>query len=326
MVVSRDRLAELSSSNALLAAALAELRDGGISNATADALVGVEVTDRELSEFLDLAAREAPPTSVFGLALSLPEYIDRRRAGHEALDYCLSHGGLSERRIADVALRMIGVTTPGAVVWCHRLLTSVIKLDNEYCHFLSRHRKVIAERCRDEMVAYLLHPNRGPAPKNVDSFDVVVGLVDDPGPFFRRWTEWVLDGLFDPGDRPGGSHASYHYQILSEHWHEPAYTPLRETTHAYLLHLLCSPKPEKRAAGFHHLATMVNESYLGAGVVVHDLLPRVEDVPADELSRLGLLHRALRATAAANANPTDERLRHDADELQYAVFEVTPGL
>lgn len=55
-----DRLSELSTSNALLGAALAELRSYRISYAIADALIGVGVTDAELSEFFDLAANAAP--------------------------------------------------------------------------------------------------------------------------------------------------------------------------------------------------------------------------------------------------------------------------
>jgi hypothetical protein len=317
---SRDRLTELSDSNALLASALAELRGGGISNATADALVGVRVTDGELSEFLDLAARDAPPASVFGLALSLPEYIDRRRAGHDALDYCLSHGNLGENRLEDVAKYMLGVTTPDAVVWCHRRLTTVIRRDNPYYYFLARHLAVVIERCHDEMIAYLLHPNRGPAPTNIDAFDLVIHAVDDPQPFFRRWEEWILDGLFDPGGRPGSSPTSLHYRILTERWGDPAYFPLRDTTHFYVLSLLRSPERERRAAGVHHLVAMIVASYLGADHVVHELLPRVHDVPADEIGRFALMRNALAALAAANAAPTDQELLDAADKLQTEVI------
>jgi hypothetical protein len=326
MGISQDRLAELCEANALLASALAELHDLGITNATADALVGAHVTDGELGEFLELAARDVPPVNLFGLALSLPEYIDRRRAGHAALDYCLSCGGLGERQIDSVAFRMIDVSTPDAVVWCHHRLTSVIRLDNEYYHFLSRHRAVIAERCRDEMVAYLLHPDRGPAPTNVDSFDLAVHLVDDPAPFFRRWQEWILDGLFDPGKRPGSSHASYHYQILSQRWEEPRYFGLRDITHTYVRHLLSSPEAEKRGAGLHHLTAMVQESYLGAGIVVQEILPHVHSVSTDEAGRLQLLRKALTASAAANAAPTDLGLRTAADKLRNEVVSVSVGL
>jgi hypothetical protein len=305
-----DRLSELSASNALLGAALTELRTTRISNATADALVRVSVTDAEFAEFLDLAARDAPPTSVFGLALSLPEYIDRRRAGHEALDYLLTHGNMRDGMIDQVASRMTGVTTPDAVVWCHQRLTTIIRRDNNYYLFLKRHITLVADRCRDEMFAYLLSPNRGPARGNVDSFDLAVRAVDDPGPFFVRWQEWIWDGLFDPDGGPGADHAGVHYQILNQRWGEPVFLGLRQTTHDYVIALLRSQ--EKRAIGTHHLASMIFQSYLGAG----DL---IQHVPVAEL----LLREALVAREAAIGNPA---LRPHADKLRYEVLSVTKTL
>jgi hypothetical protein len=324
--MAQDRLSELCGSNALLAGALEELRTTRISNATADALVGVRVSDSVFSEFLALAARDLPQSSMFGFTLSLPEYIDRRHAGHDAFDYCLAHGGLTEQQIFSVTLRMKEVTRPDAVEWFHHRHTAVLKGDNEYYHFLARHLAVIVERCHDEMVAYLLSPNRGPAPTNVDSFDLAVGVVDDPAPFFRRWREWIWDGLFDPCDRPGASYAGCHYQILSQHWHEPAYLELRETTHAYVAELLRSPDREKRELGAHHLAAMVVHRYLGADHVVHRLLARIKDLPPDETSRLNLLRSALAAVARSVAAPTDQRLKHEADKFRPEVMAVSRGL
>jgi len=303
-----DRLDELSRSNALLGVALGELRTTGISNATADALLDVEVADAELAEFLDLAARDAPQTSVFGLALSLPEYIDRRRVGHDALDYLLTEGNLDKGQLDFVSARMSGVTSPDAVLWCHRRLTTVIKVDNSYYHFLKRHIAIVADQCRDEMTAYLLYPNRGPESANIDSFDLVVRAVGNPGPFFVRWREWIWNGLFSPGGPEWAIHARVHYKILNQRWHEPLFDDLRQTTHDYVLAHLGSLRPEQRAVGICHLARMIDARYFGVAEFI-------QHVPASEL----LLHEAMSAAAAANAAPADKALKARADELQYEV-------
>jgi hypothetical protein len=307
-----DRLDELSRSNALLNVALTELRGYRISIAIAEALFGVGVTDAQFSEFLDLAARDIPPDGRYSLALMLPAYIDRRRAGHEALDYLLAEGDLSEDAISSVAGRMVGITTADAVLWCHQRLTTVIRRDREYYEFLRHHIATLVDRCRDDMVAYLLYPDRGPDKNNVYSFDLVIRALDDPGPFLGRWQEWIWNGLFNSGEDDAVKQRSHqHYRLLNRCWDEPVFLALRTAMRDYVAALLRSHDPAKRAAGARHLAIMVNESYLGAGELV-------DDVPVGEFR---LLYLALAATAAANAAPADRALRDRADALRSEVLD-----
>src|SRR2546423_12493482 len=127
-----DRLTELCQSNALLACAFAELRDNRITNATANALAAVQVSDAEFAEFLELAIREVPQRSVYGLVLSLPEYIGRRGAGYAALDYWLARGNPTQPEIFSLAMRMMGIANPDVVVWWHQRLTTVVRQGNGY--------------------------------------------------------------------------------------------------------------------------------------------------------------------------------------------------
>jgi hypothetical protein len=134
-IVASDRLSELASSSALLRSALAELRGEGISNATAEALVSSKIADVGLSDFLSLTAREVQGHQLFGLAISLPKYIDERGLGQEALDFCLSSRQPEDWQMASVGGHMQYVTTQAAVQWCHSRLTSVIKSDDFYHTF-----------------------------------------------------------------------------------------------------------------------------------------------------------------------------------------------
>lgn len=206
---------ELASSNALLTAALQELRGSGMSNAVADALVSVSVTDAELAEFLDLAAQESQGHALFGLALSRPQYLNRRGVGFEALDQCLSR--LGDKDLRHVGMRMSRMTSPTVLDWWHSRLTSVVRNDGSYGDFLEHNLNTVLTRHLDAMTAYLLYPNRGPGRRNIDSFAAVIPRVDNPQPFQQRWVEWIIDGYFDPPRRQGFESAEVLYWYLNRH-------------------------------------------------------------------------------------------------------------
>jgi hypothetical protein len=124
-----DPLTNLAFSSALLRSALAELRGDGISNATADALVSSTIADVELTEFLSLVARDLQGNQLFGLAISIPAYIDARGIGQEALDFCLNSGRLEDWQMASIGMHMQFVGSRPAVEWCHSRLTSRVRSD-----------------------------------------------------------------------------------------------------------------------------------------------------------------------------------------------------
>jgi hypothetical protein len=298
-----DRLAELADGNALLGSALSQLRDKGISNATADALVGVGVTDAELAEFLALAARDVPRANLFGLAISLPAYLDRRGAGREALEHCLEPGTLTADELEHVFLHMNRATTPEVVVWWHTRLTSVLRDDNFYHHFLREHLDVVLDRCAEEMAAYLLHPDRGPGRLNVDTFDLVLRRVADPAPYLRRWREWIWAGYFDVPAREGSEHARILYQILTERWTDERFVQLRQSAHQRLLTLLRFHEPARRDNALHHLNAMAEANYRGA----EDIRREIFRADTTDPTALGQLAPHLEALAAVARQQPDRR-------------------
>ncbi len=317
-----DRLGELAARNALLRSALQELRDTGISNAVAEALITVDVTDTEFDEFLSLAARGIPDASVFGLALSLPDYLDRRGAGRDALDHCL--GVLPARLLDHVALRLEKLTTSGAIMWWHDRLTTVVRNDGYYHRFLVRHLDLVLAHGPDELAAYLLHPDRGPGGLNMDAFDLVVRRVPDPDPYFRRWHEWIWNGYFDLPRREGSEHAAILYGIFTERWTDPHYTWLRNSAHDRVLLLLQSHDVARQGIALHHLSAMVEADYRGADDIRRGIYTRTDGLPAD----LGLLTAHLDALAAIarwHANPADATLKAEVAERRRALLATRPA-
>jgi hypothetical protein len=317
-----DRLGELAARSALLGSALSELRGPGISNALADALATVDVADAEFDEFLGLAARDVPEASVFGLALSLPDYLEQRGAGRDALDHCL--GVLAARQLDHVATRMEKLTAPEPLMWWHDRLTTVVRDDACYHRFLVRHLDLVLSHSPDELAAYLLHPDRGPGSLNLDAFELVVRRVPDPDPYFRRWHEWIWNGYFDLPRREGSEHAAILYRIFTERWNDPHYTCLRNSAHDRLLLLLQSRDLGRQRIALHHLSAMVEASYRGADDIRRGVYTRVDELPAD----LGLLTAHLDALAAIarwHANPADPTLKAEVDERRRALLDVRPA-
>ena len=300
-----DRLSELTSSNALLRTALLELEGEGLANSTADALVSAQIDDFDLSEFLSLAARKVAGKQLFGLAVSLPEYIDQRGVGHEALEYCLRPGKLEDRQTAYVGMHMQYVTQPAAVVWCHARLTSLIRSDACYHSFLARHVDTVIERCFPEMASYLLHPNRGPADYNVDSFEIVLSHADDSRPFEHRWIEWIDNGYFDRREMLGFQAARILYLILNEHWGDSRFQGIVAAVQARVHSLLRSSSNDRVKDGLYHVVAMVDARYRGSAYVLRNTIPRVYDLPFEQRELFDRLRTALQAVVAYNEDPHD---------------------
>jgi TIR domain len=301
-----DRLLELASSSGLLRSALAELRGNGISNATADALVSARIADVELSEFLSLVARELQGQQMFGLAISLIPYIDQRGVGQEALDFCLNSGRLEDWQVAYVGMHMQYVETPAGVRWCHSRLTSLIRSDAYYHSFLFRHIDLVVAELYDEMAAYLLHPNRGPANYNIDSFTLVISHTDDPTPFQRRWMEWINDGYFDRGDKEGGTSARLLYVILNEFWGDARFSEIVEVIESRVHLLLKTGSQDEFRGGMYHLVAMVNAKYRGVDRVLERTVERVYDLGGEDGHLFELIRGGLEAVAAYNLDPSDK--------------------
>ena len=315
--IAADRLSELTSSSGLLRTALAELRGKGLSNSTAEALVSSKVADIELSEFLNLAAEETSgSTQLFGLAISLVQYIDERGVGHQALDFCLRSGRLEDRLVESVGRQMQTVKSTAAVLWCHSRMVSVIRSDAYYHSFLQRHIDLVADQCYDEMAAYLLQPDRGPGNYNLDSFELVIGHVENPAPFQNRVFDWIREKCFDlqGADRvEGWESPDVLYAMLNDHWGQARFDKIARAIQNHVRHLM-KPVRDWSAEeglllhrsvreGMFHLIAMVGKHYRGAEQVLDEILPLFYDAPLEELPVMVRIAEALRAVADYNRDP-----------------------
>ena len=316
-----SRLDDLAAASPILTAALSELRAGRITNALAEAVTQARVSDEHLSEFLSLAARQLPADALFGLALSLPEYIDRRHAGHDALDYCLTHPALADRRVA-LAARLPGVSNPPAVQWCHSRLTTVIREDSVYHSFLERHIDVVVDRCFEEMLVYLLQPPRGPGQYLAYCFNLVMARLDDPGPLVQAWYHWVVDGSFDGEDSDDNRREapSVLYALLSGWSADPSFADLQEVNRQRVDGLMRSTSPADRTVGMAHLVAMAATGYPHLKSLLSQLSDRVEPRAGDEGGALKAVFEATRAALNAQDAPDDadrqERARDAVNDAQ----------
>jgi hypothetical protein len=289
----------------LLRTAWSELRGAGITNAMADVLVSARIPDGELSEFLRLAAQEVQGQQLFGLAISLPQFIDERGVGQEALDSCLSPGRLNDDQMNWVAMYMADVKTQAGLAWCHSRLTSQLRNDVAYNSFLQRHFDIIIDHYYDDMAAYLFHPNRGPGGYNVDSFELIIGHMEDPAPFQRRWIEWINDGYFDRDRMEGWESPRVLYIILGKHWGDPRFGDIVEAIETRVHLLMKSNSRDQLRSGLYHLVAMVDARYRGADRVLEETVSRVHGLDEDyQLFRL--IREALEAVAAYNLVPSDK--------------------
>jgi hypothetical protein len=304
-----DRLAELASSSTLLAAALRQLRGEGLANATADALVSSGIADVELSEFLALISEEISGSQLFGLAISLPEYIDKRAVGHKALQACLRPGRLDENHLGMVGMSMKHVKNPEAVVFCHHLQVTVINNLGAYHSFLQRHLDTVISRCYDDMATYLLEPDRTPSGYNIDLFELVISHVEDPRPFRSRMYDWINNGYFDlHREEEGGGDPHILYHILNEHWASEKFAGIINHIENRVHILLKSERLEYIRPGLHHLTAMVDTKYLGTERVLSQTVSQMNVIDGDGSDGFILMkiEEGMRAVAAYNRNPSDD--------------------
>ena len=314
-----DSLAALASADPILSAALSELRGGrGLSDRVADALVTVPVQDALLSEFLIGAAREASGHPLFGLALSLPQYIDVRGVGQEAFDHCIEPGRLTEDERIHVTLRLVRMTRPAAVLWAHSRLTSRLQDAGAYRAFLDAHGDLLLSECPDDVVDFLTQPDRGPGRQRIDALEYVMRHDVGVACLGAQWIRWIRDGWFDRDRPPGGESAYILYVILQERWGDPRFALVDDAARARVRGLLTTESPAALRQSLYHLASMVEAEYRGAASFLdagvhfarHDL---------DATTRL-VTDRLVEALAALAAMPPDPgpatmsqfRRRHEA--------------
>lgn len=316
--MAQDRIDQLAATSPELAQILRELRGSGLREPVGpDPLLNPVLPAGVLDEFLSLAVRECSDANLFGLALALPMCAFQRGAGYEALEYVLTRRGLPQDRREFVAGRMLGARSPADVVWAHGI---VLKTGNTglYHSFLSRHARVVVEKCFDQLATYLLNPARGPGGYTANCLELVLQqVVGAPRLFLRPWLEWIDNGLFDGLSPRVGERPAVLYRILDENASREVFTPLRAATHRRVVELVTS---RQLPAAWQHLAGVVEAGYRGTADLCDELRPAVEGLDAAARDVLAPAWTALSRLAAAQSEQTDTARRR-AHEARMAMIQ-----
>lgn len=313
-----QRIEELAAAAPELGQILHELRGSGLREPVGpDPLLSPTLPAGVLDEFLSLAVRECSDANLFGLALALPMCAFQRGAGYEALEYCLTRRGLPPDRREFVAGRMLGAKSVADVVWAHGIVLSTGNT-GLYHSFLSRHAKVVAEKCFDQLATFLLAPTRGPGGYTANCVEIV--LRQDVGawrPFVRRWVEWLDAGLFDAVPPRAGERPAVMYRILDDNADREVFAPLRDAAHRRVVRLVVTGQ---LPAAWRHLAGMVEAGYRAAPEVCDTLRPAVDTLDDAGRAVLAPAWTALQGLASAQRRPSDDTRRW-AHETRTAMIQ-----
>jgi hypothetical protein len=317
------RIEELAASSPELAGVLRELRGSGLREPVGpDPLLSPTLPAGSLDEFLSLAVRECSEANLFGLALALPMCAFQRGAGYEALEYCLTRRGLPPERREFVAGRMLGAKSVADVVWAHGIVLST-QNTGLYHSFLSRHAKVVTDKCFDQAAKFLLDPARGPGGYAAGCVELVLRQdVRAWRPFVRRWLEWLDAGLFDGLFPRTGERPVVMYRILDENAGRQTFELLRDAAHRRVVRLIDSGR---LPAVWQHLAGMVEAEYSAADPVGSLVQSAVDVLDAQSRATLAPAVTALRALAAAQRTPDDDTRRW-AHEARLAMIQSRPPI
>ncbi len=316
------RLNELTTSHSLLAAVLDEVEGLGITDATVSAILSSNISKSDLSDFWCLIAKQVEDWKLYDVAVHVLSIIDKFNTGHDVIDYCLEEGRLSSEQRESLGMSMKNVTSKDAIIWCHHQLTTRIKSDVYYNWFLHKHADVVTNVCYDQMAAYLLSPNRGPANCNVDTFYDVIKKLADPEPFIIRWIDWVRTGRFDGNGGEGDEFAYYLYTIFNEIIEESdaKFDPILKETLNRVYLLLTSD--ENVCKGLYHLVAMLSVQYKGAYYVLENILEMVNTARlSNEVTNMYfLLKSSFQLLTRLNKDP-ENRVLQDAVSSKW--LEIT---
>lgn len=306
-------LNQIASRNALIKAAKRELDvQGRMSNAVADALIESDIDSAELNQFLRIYAGKTSDITLYCIAITAADLAMKRGIGFDTVEYCLSCGRLGDKWSELTVIHMVRERKDANyALLAHRLISmdSYKRFaDPHYYSFLQRFGSSIAQHDETLIVAYLLHPIRGPGNLLIDAFEVAIEIVKQPNPLVARWIEWISDGFFDNQRSLRCECPEVLYKKISRcHPLRPnIYGSIAENANHHIINLFRNGAFEECLL---HLNSMAFAEYALAGAVARDVLPRIEtrNVDANMSLKLNLAKEAIYALAALQVDPSDQR-------------------
>ncbi|MEP7265668.1 MAG: hypothetical protein ABI772_14275, partial [Bacteroidota bacterium] len=146
-----------------------------------------------------------------------------------------------------------------------------------YNTFIQKHFKEIEKKCNDDILNYLLIPDRGPRKYNVDTFAYIIEHGSNTLPFIEKWISWIKQGRFDGGEKDNeGSEILYlKFNHISPSKQE-LFQPIIKAAHDHVYYLLKLSLTETDInKGLYHLIGMLHGKYKHAEEIKSEVLSRI---------------------------------------------------
>lgn len=259
----------------LLESLAREVADDAVMEATIDALRWSRVPGTVLEAAIRELLPQATPNAILGLA-KLCIYL---------ADDVHEHYELAEELVGDQRFPDYGIPTLSAIGrslsddtvtdWWHGVFVRRIAEDAYYNTLIEAHAASLMARRYNEVAAYLLHPNRGPADYNVDSMCAAIVHTDRPYPFVRRMNEWIFSGKFDGRTEQSDSDVPHILYACLKNGLECDSEPIRDIAVSAVEHvrsLIVTGNPRAAVA---HLKAMLDNEFALPDLVVDRILDRL---------------------------------------------------
>jgi len=315
---------------AVLRMAFSELVEGeGVSYATINALVASSIPQRILEKWWREFAEVIEGKKRCSVAIAAIHLLDKRGVGRVALEYCLAdeHLDLWQRELCAEYFKVL--TLSPSILWAHEQLVSVIKSDDAYYSFLSKHYDTIIEKDMDKMSSYLLYPDRGPHKSNMYSIFLLCSKLHDSGAFVERWCAWILEGKFDDVIDNHNESAQSLYELLSRAIENDinALDRVIDCTLQRIFIFLKSRDKQDVQIGIHHLRCMLETRFMGASQALQVLEGVYVQSSSDliiERQQFKRMHKLLKILASINESPNPEEMECDFNrELNVLKIEMS---
>lgn len=159
-----------------------------------------------------------------------------------------------------------------AVIWGHKIFTEYIKADSFYQTFISINHEVLMKVCKNNVLEYLLFPDRGPESYNIDTFFFFFEKYKlNNEPFVHRIIEWIKTGKFDGRNNSSMSEsAELFYKIISreDYIDENSINKIVNMVHFHVKEKL----NEDLHLGIYHLQSMISARYKYTDIVLNEII------------------------------------------------------
>lgn len=253
---------------------LLEAAEKELTIATESAILSSRIPSAVLEEFFEILVKKATNDQAYPIAYLALKFIDKFNKGYRIIDYVFQSQLLANWAVFSLGSAMCYLTKKEAIIWAHKQLTTRIKDDVVYNTFIQKHFRTIKTPCHDDILSYLLIPDRGPGKYNIDTLVYIIESDKNSEPYIAKWIYWIKEGLFNGSEteRDAGSQLLYlKLNDVSEVKYKIC-LPVIEAAHDYVYYLLKLGGDINK--GLYHLIGMLQAKYIYAEKVKQNILER----------------------------------------------------